>query len=86
MQWKTLASRLRLKRRPFRHLDFPKHLVLFHRANLARLAADAGLRVRTVETCTRFSTDSSAGPARAVRWDRLGLGDNMFLVAQTPGW
>ena len=84
MRWKTLASRSRLKERPFRHLDFPKHLVLFHRGNLRRLVADAGLLVRTVETYTRFSTDSSAEPVRAVGWDRLGLGDNMFLVAQTP--
>lgn len=84
MRWKTLASRLRLKKRPFRHLDFPKHLVLFHRANLGRLVTQAGLLVRTLETYTRFSRDSSAQPVRATGWDRLGLGDNMFLIAQTP--
>ncbi|HEY2796927.1 MAG TPA: class I SAM-dependent methyltransferase [Thermoanaerobaculia bacterium] len=84
MRWKTLLSRLSLKARPFRHLDYPKHLVLFDRRNLPRLVASAGLEVLAVETYTRASSDSSSRPARASLWDALGLGDNMYVLARRP--
>jgi SAM-dependent methyltransferase len=84
MRWKTLLSRLGLKRRPFRHLDYPKHLVLFDRRNLPRLIQAAGLEVVAVETYTRASSDASERPARAGFWDALGLGDNMWVLAKRP--
>jgi SAM-dependent methyltransferase len=84
MRWKTLLSRLSLKARPFRHLDYPKHLVLFDRGNLPRLVKAAGLEVLAVETYTRASSDASTRPRRASLWDFLGLGDNMFVLARRP--
>jgi len=84
MRWKTLLSRLRLKRRPFRHLDYPKHLMLFDRRNLPRLVQAAGLEVAAVETYTRASSDASEEPARAGFWDTLRLGDNMYVLAKRP--
>jgi SAM-dependent methyltransferase len=85
MRWKTLLSRLSLKARPFRHLDYPKHLVLFDHRNLPRLVGAAGLEVLAVETYTRASSDASTNPARASRWDALGWGDNMYVLAKRPG-
>lgn len=85
MRWKTLLSRLSLKARPFRHLDYPKHLVLFDRRNLPRLVGAAGLEVLAVETYTRASSDASKKPARASLWDALGWGDNMYVLAKRPG-
>jgi SAM-dependent methyltransferase len=82
MRWKTLLSRLSLKARRFRHLDYPKHLVLFDRRNLPRLFEAAGLEVLAVETYTRASSDASEKPARARFWDALGWGDNMYLLAR----
>jgi SAM-dependent methyltransferase len=82
MRWKTLASRLGWKSRPFRHLDFPKHLVLFHRGNLPRLVESAGLEVVETSTCTRFSGDASVRPRRFWLWDQLRLGDNMLVLAR----
>ena len=82
MRWKTLASRLHLKSRPFRHLDYPKHVVLFDRGNLPRLVEAAGLAVEEVATYTRASTDASSRPRRFKFWDRLGWGDNMFVLAR----
>jgi SAM-dependent methyltransferase len=82
MRWKTLLSGLGWKARPFRHLDYPKHLVLFDPRNLARLVQGAGLEVIAVSTHTRASSDSSKEPRRRELWDRLGLGDNMLLVAR----
>jgi SAM-dependent methyltransferase len=82
MRWKTLVSRLGLKSRPFRHLDYPKHIVLFHRGNLARLVEAGGLAVEELSTYTRASSDASARPRRLTFWDRLGLGDNMFVLAR----
>jgi SAM-dependent methyltransferase len=82
MRGKTLLSRLGLKRRPYRHLDYPKHLVLFDRGNLPRLVQTAGLEVLAVETYTRASSDASSRPRRAGLWDSLGLGDNMFVLAR----
>ncbi len=84
MRWKTLLSRLGLKARPFRHLDYPKHLVLFDRGNLRRLVEAAGLEVLAVESCTRASSDASSRPRRARLWGSLGLGDNMFVLARRP--
>ena len=84
MRWKTLLSRLSLKARPFRHLDYPKHLVLFDRGNLPRLVKAAGLEVLAVETYTRASSDASTRPRQASLWDFLGLGDNMFVLARRP--
>jgi SAM-dependent methyltransferase len=84
MRWKTLLSRVSLKARPFRHLDYPKHLVLFDRVNLPRLVEAAGLEVLAVETYTRASSDASSRPRRAGLWDFLGLGDNMFVLARRP--
>jgi SAM-dependent methyltransferase len=86
MRWKTLLSRLRLKRRPFRHLDYPKHLVLFDRHNLPPLVRAQGLEVVGVETYTRASSDTASKPVRLSAWDRLGWGDNMFVLARrAPG-
>ena len=62
MRWKTWVSRLGLKARPFRHLDYPKHLVLFDIRNLPRLVEEAGLSVVSVETYTRASSDAAANP------------------------
>ncbi len=84
MRWKTLASRRGWKARPFRHLDYPKHLVLFDRGNLARLVRDAGLEVLDVMTYTRASGDSSKKPMCFGLWDRFGLGDNMLALARRP--
>lgn len=84
MRWKTLLSGLGWKARPFRHLDYPKHLVLFDPRNLARLVRDAGFEVIDVSTYTRASADSSKKPRRRELWDRLGLGDNMLAVARRP--
>jgi 2-polyprenyl-3-methyl-5-hydroxy-6-metoxy-1,4-benzoquinol methylase len=84
MRWKTLLSRLALKRRPFRHLDYPKHLVLFDRRNLPRLIEAAGLEVVGVETYTRASSDASEKPARASLWDHWGQGDNLYVLAKRP--
>jgi SAM-dependent methyltransferase len=84
MRFKTLVSRITRKRRPFRHLDYPKHLVLFNRANLQRLARDAGFVALRCETYTRASRDSSRRQSRADLWDRLGFGDNMFLLGRRP--
>lgn len=84
MRWKTLASRLRLKSRPFRHLDYPKHVVLFHRGNLPRLVESEGLEVEEVATYTRASSDASSEPRRLAFWDRLGWGDNMLVRARRP--
>jgi len=85
MRWKTLLSRLRLKSRPFRHLDYPKHLVLFDRHNLPPLVAAQRLEVVRVETYTRASSDSASKPVRLRAWDRLGWGDNMLVLARrTP--
>jgi 2-polyprenyl-3-methyl-5-hydroxy-6-metoxy-1,4-benzoquinol methylase len=84
MRWKTLASRLGWKRRPYRHLDYPKHVVLFHRENLPRLVRDAGFEVVDVQTYTRASSDRAGHPRRFALWDRLGLGDNMYVVARRP--
>ncbi|MEP6994369.1 MAG: class I SAM-dependent methyltransferase [Acidobacteriota bacterium] len=84
MRWKTLASRLRIKSRPFRHLDYPKHIVLFDRRNLPRLVEAAGLTVEEASTYTRASSDAAARPRRFTLWDRLGLGDNMFVMARRP--
>lgn len=83
MRWKTLVSRLGAKARPFRHLDYPKHLVLFEPGNLLRLTREAGLEGAVVETYTRASSDAAAH-RRLKLWDRLGLGDNMFVVARRP--
>jgi hypothetical protein len=82
MRWKTLVSRLGFKSRPFRHLDYPKHLVLFHRGNLPRLVEAAGLAVVETSTYTRASSNASSRPRRLAFWDRLGLGDNMFVLAR----
>jgi len=82
MRWKTLLSRMGLKARPFRHLDYPKHLVLFDVRNLPRLIEAAGLPVVRAETYTRASSDSSARPRRFTPWDRLGWGDNMYVLAK----
>jgi SAM-dependent methyltransferase len=82
MRWKTLASRLGWKARPFRHLDYPKHLVLFHRSNLPRLVQSAGLEVVETSTYTRASGDASAGQRRFWLWDQLRLGDNMLVLAR----
>ena len=82
MRWKTLASRLGIKSRPFRHLDYPKHLVLFHRGNLPRLVERSGLKVEEVSTYTRASSDASSRTRRFALWDRLGWGDNMFVLAR----
>jgi SAM-dependent methyltransferase len=84
MRWKTLASRLGWKARPFRHLDYPKHLVLFHPGTLARLLEAAGFEVVELQTYTRASGDASAAPRRFWAWDRLGLGDNMYALARRP--
>lgn len=84
MRWKTLASRRGWKRRPFRHLDYPKHVVLFHKDNLPRLVRDAGLEVLDVQTYTRASGDRGGRPRRFQLWDCLGLGDNMYVVARRP--
>ena len=84
MRWKTLASRLGWKSRPYRHLDYPKHLVLFHRGNLPRLVESAGLEVLEASTYTRASGDHSARPRRFRLWDRLRLGDNMLVLARRP--
>lgn len=84
MRWKTLASRRGWKSRPFRHLDYPKHLVLFGPATLERLVRDAGLEVLEVSTYTRASGNSSKKPLRFGLWDRFGLGDNMLALAQRP--
>jgi SAM-dependent methyltransferase len=82
MRWKTLLSRLRLKSRPFRHLDYPKHLVLFDRKNLPALVAAQDLEVVAVETYTRASSDAAPKPVRLSAWDRLGWGDNMLVLAK----
>lgn len=83
MRWKTFLSRRGWKRRPFRHLDYPKHLVLFDRANLPRLVVSAGLEVREAATYTRASSDAGdSTPRRFALWDRLGWGDNMYVLAQ----
>ncbi len=84
MAWKTLMSRIGAKARPFRHLDYPKHLTLFDRRTLARLLAAAGFEVIEVETCTRSSLNSSKKPRRVRSFDRFGLGDNMLAVARKP--
>lgn len=84
MRWKTWASRLGLKSRPFRHLDYPKHLVLFGLRNLPPLVEAAGLSIRAAETYTRASGDDAGKPSRLRAWDRLGLGDNMFVLARRP--
>jgi 2-polyprenyl-3-methyl-5-hydroxy-6-metoxy-1,4-benzoquinol methylase len=83
MRWKTLASRLGWKARPFRHLDYPKHLVLFHPGTLERLLRAAGFEIEDLQTYTRASGDS-AGPRRLSLWDRLRLGDNMYVLARRP--
>ena len=82
MRWKTLASRLRVKARPFRHLDYPKHVVLFDRRNLPRLVEAGGLAVERVATYTRASSDKSSRPRRFDLWDSLSLGDNMYVLAR----
>ena len=84
MRWKTWLSRLGLKPRPFRHLDYPKHLVLFDVRNLPRLVQDAGLSVVRVETYTRASSDAARTPRRFRLWDRLRWGDNLYLLASRP--
>ncbi len=84
MRWKTFASKRGWKRRPFRHLDYPKHVVLFDPANLARLVSDAGLEVVDVQTYTRASGDGAGNPRRFRFWDRLGLGDNMYVLGRKP--
>ena len=84
MRWKTLMSRLGWKKRPFRHLDYPKHVVLFDRDNLSRLVRSAGFEILDVQTYTRASSDRARRPRRFTFWDRLGLGDNMYVVARRP--
>jgi 2-polyprenyl-3-methyl-5-hydroxy-6-metoxy-1,4-benzoquinol methylase len=84
MRWKTLASRRGWKARPYRHLDYPKHVVLFHKDNLPRLVRDAGFEVRDLQTYTRASSNRARRPRRFLLWDRLGLGDNMYVVARRP--
>ena len=84
MRWKTLMSRLGWKSRPFRHLDYPKHVVLFHRGNLGRFVESKGLIVEAVSTYTRASFDGSQRPRRLLIWDRLRWGDNMFVLARRP--
>ena len=80
-----LLSRLSLKSRPFRHLDYPKHLILFDHRNLPRLVGAAGLEVLAVETYTRALWNAAKKPARASLWDVLGWGDNMYVLAKRPG-
>lgn len=82
MRWKSLVSRLGLKPRPFRHLDYPKHLVLFDLRNLPRLVEAAGLGVVRAQTYTRASSDAARTPRRFALWDRLGWGDNMYVLAR----
>jgi len=84
MRWKSFASRFGLKSRPYRHLDYPKHLMLFDRRGLGRLLGSAGFEVLEVATCTRLSRNSSKRPRQFGSWDRLGLGDNMLAVARKP--
>jgi 2-polyprenyl-3-methyl-5-hydroxy-6-metoxy-1,4-benzoquinol methylase len=84
MRWKTFASRRGWKSRPFRHLDYPKHLVLFDLENLARLIRAGGLEVIDIATYTRASGNQSKKPLRFGLWDRFGLGDNMLAVARRP--
>jgi SAM-dependent methyltransferase len=84
MRWKTMASRRGWKPRPFRHLDYPKHVVLFDRQNLPRLVRDAGFQVVDVQTYTRASSDRAGRPRRFALCDRLRLGDNMYVVARRP--
>jgi SAM-dependent methyltransferase len=84
MRWKTLASRLGWKARPFRHLDYPKHLVLFDPGTLERLFAAAGFEIVDLQTYTRASGDASARPMRFSAWDRLRLGDNMYVLGRRP--
>ncbi len=84
MRWKTLASRRGWKRRPFRHLDFPKHVVLFDKENLPRLVRAAGFKVLDVQTYTRASGDRTGRRRRFRLWDRWGLGDNVYVVARRP--
>ena len=82
MRWKTLSSRRGWKARPFRHLDYPKHVVLFDSHNLPRLVSDAGFEVVGVQTYTRASSDRAFRHRRFTLWDRLRLGDNMYVVAR----
>ena len=84
MRWKTLASRLGWKGRPFRHLDYPKHVVLFHKDNLPGLVRASGFEILDVQTYTRASGNRARRPRRFLLWDRLCLGDNMYVVARRP--
>jgi hypothetical protein len=84
MRWKTLLSRGGWKSRPFRHLDYPKHLVLFDPANLAVLARDSGLEVIDVLTYSRASRQSPGRSPSFRLWDRFALGDNMLALCRRP--
>jgi SAM-dependent methyltransferase len=84
MRWKTLVSRLGWKKRPFRHFDYPKHVVLFDRNNLPRLVREAGFEILDIQTYTRASGDRARNPRRFSLWDAMGLGDNMYVVARRP--
>lgn len=84
MRGKTLLSRLGWKRRPYRHLDYPKHLVLFRRGNVADLFRGEGFEVLEVQTYTRASGTGADSPRRFRLWDRLSLGDNMYVLARRP--
>jgi SAM-dependent methyltransferase len=84
MRWKTLASRLGWKKRPFRHLDYPKHVVLFYKNNLPNLIRNAGFEILDVQTYTRASGDRARRPRRFGLWDAFRLGDNVYVVARRP--
>jgi SAM-dependent methyltransferase len=84
MRWKTLVSRLGWKSRPFRHLDYPKHLVLFEPGNLARLLGGAGFELVELSTHTRGARHFWTKTGRFAPWGRIGPGDNMLAVARRP--
>jgi SAM-dependent methyltransferase len=84
MRWKTFLSRRGWKSRPFRHLDYPKHVVLFDKNNLPRLVRGAGFEIVEVRTYTRASGNRARRPRRFAIWDRLEQGDNMYVVARRP--
>jgi SAM-dependent methyltransferase len=83
MRWKTLLSRLGLKRRPFRHLDYPKHVVLYNRSNIELLARAVGLRPVLIETYARTSGGAGQRPQRVLSWGWPWQGDNLVLLSQT---
>ncbi len=73
MRWKTWISRLGLKARPFRHLDYPKHLVLFDIRQSASARGGGGalgrerrnLHAGLVGRGPRIPADSGSGTASA---------------------